>query len=137
MSLVNSLAGQHVLIIDDEADNLTPLRLVLEFQNAHVELASNGREALKLLETRTPDLILIDLSMPELNGWETFKMIREGRLAATAQVFAMTAHAMQGDREKVLEAGFDGYISKPFRPTTIADEIQTALADAASFRSPV
>ena len=131
-----SLAGQRFLVIDDEPDNLIPLQLTLEHMKVTVHLESNGSAAVRYLHTATPDLILLDLSMPEMNGWETLKAIRT-ILKITSPVIAMTAHAMEGDRDKVLQAGFDGYISKPFRPTQIAEEITGALRDAAAYNNRV
>ena len=83
-----------------------------------VSLAVNGREAVEKVEQQEFDLILMDIQMPELNGFEATAAIRELEVDSSTRRFivAMTAEAMKGDREKCLEAGMDDYISKPFKP---------------------
>ena len=82
-----------------------------------------------MLETYEPTLILMDLSMPEMNGWEMFAKLRENPKFATTPVIALTAHAMEGDKESVMKAGFTGYIAKPFSVLTIISEIKNILAN--------
>jgi CheY-like chemotaxis protein len=116
-----------VLAVDDEQDNLSVIEKVLAYQGAEVYAASNGIEALRILERITPTFILLDLSMPVMDGWETLEKIRENPLVSRLPVIAVTAHAMDGDREKALAAGFDGYIAKPFRINTFLYQIQECL----------
>jgi len=116
-----------VLIVDDEPDNLGVAQKVLLFNGADVHIARNGLEGLTILNDITPTFILLDLSMPEMDGWEMFEKVRTMPNLLTVPVIALTAHAMAGDKERVLEAGFDGYISKPFRINTLLDEIQKCL----------
>lgn len=112
-----------VLIVDDEPDNRAIAEKILAFNGARVHTANDGEQGLKMLESIKPSFILLDLSMPVIDGWEMFKKIRENDVTHHIPVIALTAHAMAGDRERVLQAGFDGYIAKPFRMSTFMGEI--------------
>lgn len=118
-----------VLIVDDEPDNVSVARKILVYNGANVHVARNGVEGLALLQqlTPSPTFILLDLSMPEMDGWEMLARVRDMRALQDIPVIALTAHAMAGDKEKVLNAGFNGYIAKPFRIASFLDEIQQCL----------
>lgn len=116
-----------VLIVDDVFDNISIAEAVLEFNGAEVQHAANGAIGLKMLENYQANLILLDLSMPEMNGWEMHEKLRNSSATASIPVIALTAHAMQGDEEKVMQAGFDGYIAKPFSVTMLVSDIKTIL----------
>ena len=116
-----------VLLVDDDMDNLIVASTVLEFNGATVYRATDGVEGLKVLETVTPSLILLDLSMPNLDGWGAFKKIRADERTQSIPVIAVTAHAMTDDEDRVMQAGFDGYIAKPFRIGTFLEVIQDRL----------
>lgn len=116
-----------VLIVDDEPDNLGVAQKVLAFGGADVHIARNGIEGLSVLEKVKPTFVLLDLSMPEMDGWEMFKRTRKNPQFADVPIIALTAHAMAGDKEKVMDSGFDGYIAKPFRINTLIDDIQDCL----------
>lgn len=118
-----------VLIVDDELDNLNVARKVLSFNGAEVHVARNGVEGLDKLADVLPTFILLDLSMPEMDGWEMFRKMRQQPSAQDIPVIALTAHAMAGDREKVFDAGFNGYIPKPFRIDSFLDEIHRCLTE--------
>ena len=129
MSDITKAAAQWtVLIVDDEPDNLTVPKEVLSFYGATVHTAEDGVEALQLLETITPTFILLDLSMPKMDGWETIKHIRADPKTAHIPIIALTAHAMSGDKERVEAAGFSGYIAKPFWFPTFWAEIERCLS---------
>jgi CheY-like chemotaxis protein len=119
-----------VLVVDDETDNLGVSEGVLSYFGASVHTAEDGTMCLKVLETLRPTFILLDLSMPMMDGWEAFKLIREKPELAETPVIALTAHAMAGDREKVIEAGFSGYISKPIMIDTFVEDIKACLKAA-------
>ncbi len=116
-----------VLIVDDEPDNVGVAQKVLTFNGATVRVARNGVEGLKMLESFFPTFILLDLSMPEMDGWEMFRRVRQIDSLANTPIIALTAHAMSGDRERVMEAGFDGYIAKPFRIDSFLEDIGACL----------
>ncbi len=116
-----------VLIVDDVFDNISIAETVLQFNGADVQHAVNGVVGLKMLESYDANLILLDLSMPEMNGWEMHERLRKSPKTASIPVIALTAHAMQGDEDKVMQAGFDGYIAKPFSVTMLVSDIKTIL----------
>lgn len=119
----SEIADWTVLIVDDEPDNRIIAEKVLTFNGAKVMMAENGRLGLDVLGNLSPSFILLDLSMPEMDGWEMLKRLRADSRWNTIPVIALTAHAMLGDRERVMQAGFDGYIAKPFRLSTFMTEI--------------
>jgi CheY-like chemotaxis protein len=108
------LRGKKVLVVDDDARNIFALTTVLENQEMEVVSATNGRQAIELIE-RTADLsvVLMDIMMPEMDGYETMREIRNDPQFRTLPILALTAKAMKGDREKCLQAGASDYIAKP------------------------
>jgi CheY-like chemotaxis protein len=109
-----ALRDRKVLVVDDDARNIFALATVLEHQDMEVISAMNGRQAIELIET-TPDLsvVLMDIMMPEMDGYETMREIRKDPRFRTLPILALTAKAMKGDREKCLQAGASDYIAKP------------------------
>jgi signal transduction histidine kinase/DNA-binding response OmpR family regulator len=116
-----TLPGVRILLAEDNRINQRVARGVLEKGGHTVVIADNGRIALELLETKHFDLVLMDVQMPEMDGFEAVALIRR-RERSTGQhvpVIAMTAHAMAGDRERCIAAGMDDYIAKPFQPNEL------------------
>jgi CheY-like chemotaxis protein len=115
-----------ILLAEDNAVNQLLATFLLEKRGHRVLPASNGREALKAWETQRFDLILMDVQMPEINGFETTGLIRtkEKESGGHIPIIAMTAHAMKGDRERCLEAGMDAYLSKPIQPRELLHIIE-------------
>ena len=116
-----------VLIAEDNPVNRELLRELLEIRGFSVIEAGDGQAALRLLEESRPDILLLDLDMPVLDGFATVRRIRENPAWASLPVLAVTAYAMQGDREKVLASGFDGYQSKPIKASTLVEEMERLL----------
>jgi CheY-like chemotaxis protein len=116
-----------VLIVDDERDNINVAEKILKFSGAQVYTAANGQQGLELLKTIVPGFILLDLSMPLMDGWEMFKQVRGAAATQHIPIIALTAHAMLGDQERALQAGFDGYITKPFRLVNFVNDIKQWL----------
>jgi len=118
-----------ILLVEDEYINRTLAITVLEREGWKVTAACDGREALGVYDENAFDLILMDIQMPELDGYETTRTIRrnEDRTGRHVPIIAMTAYAVKGDREKCLAAGMDGYISKPVRPDQLRAEIERVL----------
>ncbi len=118
-----------VLIVDDEPDNRVIAEKVLLYSGAKVHTAVHGEDGLDKLEQLNPSFILLDLSMPVMDGWEMLKLLRSNSVTASIPVIALTAHAMAGDREKVMEAGFNGYIAKPFRLGSFIADIKACFRE--------
>jgi CheY-like chemotaxis protein len=109
-----SLSGKKILIIDDDVRNIFSLTSLLERYNMQIIYAENGRDGIDLLKSAPDvDAVLIDVMMPEMDGYETMREIRKIETFKTLPVIALTAKAMKGDREKCIEAGASDYISKP------------------------
>jgi CheY-like chemotaxis protein len=108
------LRGRKMLVVDDDARNIFALTTLLEGQEIDVISATSGRQAIELIES-TPDLsmVLMDIMMPDMDGYQTMREIRNNPKFRTLPILALTAKAMKGDREKCLEAGASDYISKP------------------------
>jgi CheY-like chemotaxis protein len=115
------------LIVDDTPDNLEVAQVILEANGAKTYTAINGKECLKVLEKVRPTFILLDISMPVMDGWTTVQHIRENNATADLKVIAMTAHVLPYDQGRVFHSGFDGYISKPVRAQRLIAYIQECL----------
>jgi len=124
---LNNARTWSVLIVDDEPDNLEVVSETLHFRGAQVKTASNGKVALDMLKDFHPTLMLLDLSMPMLDGWEVCRRVKADPANAELLVVALTAHAMPGDRERVLAAGFDGYLAKPIDVANMLRDIRNAI----------
>jgi CheY-like chemotaxis protein len=108
------LVGRKVLLVDDDARNIFALSSVLERRGMHVLTATTGREAIALLESTSDVAIaLMDIMMPEMDGYQTMEAIRAKAEFRRLPIIALTAKAMKGDREKCLEAGASDYLAKP------------------------
>lgn len=118
---------KRILIVDDKATSRELLRTVLEKQGYAIIEASNGEEALETTRSQAPDLILLDLQMPVRNGYEVLAELRKDPAYAKLPIIALTASAMQGDRERALAAGFTSYLTKPVALAAIRAEIQRLL----------
>jgi CheY-like chemotaxis protein len=127
MTAQSSLSQLSVLVVDDEPDSLDGVTGVLEFYGASVYNASNGKEAAELLETLKPDLILSDLSMPLMDGWALIAHIRQTPRLANIPVIALTAHAMTGDRQRGMNAGFTSYLTKPISALTLLSDLADSV----------
>ncbi|MBA3354488.1 MAG: response regulator [Pyrinomonadaceae bacterium] len=123
-----------ILIADDYEDNLELLRLLLVAAGYQVIESRNGAECLKLAKQIQPDLIMVDLSMPVLDGWELFRALRADELTASILCIAVTAHG-DADRDRALQAGFNAYLSKPFRGAELLKTVAGLLSptQAASY----
>jgi len=120
----DALVGKKVLVVDDDVRNIFALSSVLERRGMIVLTAGTGRQAIEMLES-TPDvaIVLMDLMMPEMDGYETMRVIRQKTALRRLPIIALTAKAMKGDREKCLEAGASEYLAKPVN----TDQLLSAL----------
>ncbi|GAB4482910.1 MAG: hypothetical protein Kow00124_32080 [Anaerolineae bacterium] len=123
------VANWHILAVDDEPDSLEVVGRVLAYHGARVSRAANGKEALAILQQMRPTLIISDLSMPQMDGWELIYTIQQDPRTADIPVVALTAHAMQGDRDRVMAVGFHGYLTKPLSPATFLDSLLALFSE--------
>lgn len=122
-----------VLVIDDEPDSLYVASYILRAHGANVHTAMDGEQALALIHENQPNFIISDLSMPVMDGWEMMDHLQRDRALAEIPVIALTAHAMLGDRERALAAGFYNYITKPLSADTFIQDVMRILVDIPSF----
>ena len=125
-----------VLIAEDNAVNRELLRELLETRAYTVVEACDGEEALRMIEQTQPDLLLLDIGMPVLDGFAVVRKIRENPRFDSLPVVAVTAYAMQGDREKILNSKFDGYLSKPVNARALAEELERLLGKRENREAP-
>jgi CheY-like chemotaxis protein len=121
-------SGKKVLIVDDKATGRELVRTVLEKSGYEVFEASNGIDALDSAHRIRPDLIILDLHMPGLDGFGVIRELRLDDHFATIPIVALTASAMQGDRQRALSEGFTGYITKPVSLKALRAEVERLLA---------
>ena len=102
-----------ILLVEDHPDNRVLARKLLERAGFRVVEATDGRQALEQVAAIRPDLVLLDMSLPEVDGWTVARTLRQSPDFKDLRIVALTAHAMEGDRERVLEAGCDEFLTKP------------------------
>ena len=127
---VNFIKGLKILLVEDDIVNQEVAKGVLNKYGHHVTIAENGKEAFQCLDNDDFDLILMDVQMPVMNGFETTQLIRSGKAKHTdpqIPIIALTAHTMKGDRERCLEIGMDDFISKPIHTTHFIQTIQNVV----------
>ena len=122
--------GLHVLLVEDNAVNLRLAEKLLQKQGHQIVTARNGSQAVEALAKERFDLLLTDVQMPEMDGFDLAVAIRTGEKETGVHlpIIAMTAHAMKGDRERCIAAGMDAYLSKPVRAAELYDTIDSVLA---------
>jgi len=116
-----------ILLAEDNEANIITLSSYLEARGYQVCLAKDGNEAITLAATERPDLILMDIQMPEVDGFEAIQRIRQNPDIASVPIIALTALAMEGDRDRCLAAGANDYLSKPIRLRLLTEKIQEIL----------
>ena len=121
-----------ILYVEDNPDNRMLVRRILTAENYKLLEATNAMQAINLLETTTPDLILMDINMPDMDGYTLTIRIRSMSGLERVPILALTANVMRGDKEKTLEAGCDGYIQKPLDVDQLFREIEKFLTRRAN-----
>jgi two-component system cell cycle response regulator DivK len=119
--------SKKILVVDDNQDSRELVVKVLKNRGYQMIEAVDGEDALEKAAAENPDLILMDISIPKINGYEVTRRLKSQVNFKNTPIIALTAHAMKGDREKALEAGCDGYISKPINIHEIPDQIKSYL----------
>jgi two-component system, cell cycle response regulator DivK len=118
-----------ILVVEDNEQNLKLLRDVLEYAGYDVRTARTAEDGLTLAVSEPPDLVLMDLQLPGIDGMEALRRLRDSPQTADIPVVAVTAQAMKEDRERVLRAGFDGYVEKPISVRAFPDQVRRFLSD--------
>ena len=124
------MTDQLILIIEDNERNLKLVRDVLQFNGFQTAEARTAEDGLALASASPPDLVLLDLQLPGIDGMEAFRQLRGNSSTAGVPVVAVTALAMKDDRERVLRAGFDGYLEKPISVRALPDQVRAFLTAA-------
>jgi two-component system, cell cycle response regulator DivK len=118
-----------ILIVEDNENNMYLISYILKNKNYEIIQATTGEQGVALAIKEKPDLILMDIQLPGIDGMEATKRIRASKADGIVPIIALTSYAMTGDREKALESGCTGYIEKPINPDTVLDEIEKYLKD--------
>lgn len=116
-----------ILVIEDNEQNLYLVRFILEQSNYKVFAALDGKSGIEMAASLKPDLILLDIQLPVMDGYAVARNLRQNPELAGIPIVAVTSHAMSGDREKVMEAGCNGYIEKPIDPETFVTNVEQYL----------
>ena len=124
------MSTRRVLVVEDNPLNLKLVRDVLQVAGYHVIEAQSGEEGLRIAKEDPPDLVLMDLQLPGIDGTETLRRLREGTLGPDVPVVAVTALAMADDKERAARAGFDGYVEKPISVRALPGQIEAFLSGA-------
>lgn len=125
-----------ILLVEDNPANVELVGYLLEMSGHTILIAEDGAEGLKVAREQHPDLIISDLMMPVMDGFEMLRHIREDPALNDIPVIAVTAFSMSGDRTRVMLAGFDGYLSKPVVPETFVSEVEAFLQAGRSAVEP-
>ena len=126
------LSDMRILLVDDEPDNRYLMAEVIDLAGAEVLQAENGQEALEMLQQAAPDIILLDIAMPVLDGWEFRRQLRSDPAMDHIPIIVCSALAMSEEKRRIQEAGFDAHISKPFKVDDLYEELaywQSRLRD--------
>jgi two-component system cell cycle response regulator len=116
-----------IVLIEDHPDNMELMVYLLSAAGYAYRCAVDGAEGLEMVRSERPDLIVCDLQMPVMDGFEVLRRLRDDESLCHTPIVAVTAQSMPGDRQKVLRAGFDGYFSKPIEPQTFVTQLEAWL----------
>ena len=114
---------RRVLLVEDNVPTIDVVEMELKYLGYEVRIAKNGLEAVKMATAQPPDLVIMDIEMPKMDGFEATRQMKENPATRDIPILAATAKAMDGDQEKCLAAGCDGYIAKPFTHTELGTAI--------------
>lgn len=117
-----------ILLVEDNPDNRAIYLVALEHYGYSVLEAQDGEEAIRLAREEHPDLILMDVSIPKIDGWEATRILKADPATRAIPILALTAHALAADRAKAVEVGCDAYLAKPIEPRRVAEEIERHLS---------
>lgn len=117
----------HIVVIEDNPANLELMTYLLNHSGFEISTAINGEEGIELIQKNNPDLIICDIQLPKMDGYEIAKQLKSSSQYKDIPLIAVTAYSMAGDQMKILAAGFDDYISKPIDPETFIARIKSHL----------
>jgi two-component system, cell cycle response regulator DivK len=118
------VAGEQILVVEDNEKSMKLFRDVLQVKGYRTLEATTGRRAVELATEHPPDLVLMDIQLPDIDGVVALARLRADERTASIPVLALTAQAMEGDRDRFLAAGFDGYLSKPVNVVELIDTVK-------------
>jgi two-component system, cell cycle response regulator DivK len=121
---------KRVLLVEDNEDNLVVYRTILEHVGFVVIEARDGEEGVSRARSERPDIILMDISIPKLDGWEATQRLKADGKTSAIPIIALTAHALEEDRLKAMRAGCDGYLAKPVEPRRVVEEVEKFIGPA-------
>ena len=121
---MSSIRLKTVLLVEDNEDNRIVYSTILQHFGYRVMEALNGEEGIAKARTELPDLILMDISIPVIDGWEATQVLKRDPSTRRIPIIALTAHALASDREKAMEVGCDSYLAKPCEPKTVVSEVE-------------
>ena len=113
-----------ILLVEDNEDNLVVYRTILDHVGYKVIEARDGEEGVNRAREELPDMVLIDVSIPKMDGWEVTRRLKAGEDTKHIPVVALTAHALEEDRQRAVDAGCDGYLAKPVEPRRVVEEVE-------------
>ncbi|MEX2281374.1 MAG: response regulator [Gemmatimonadota bacterium] len=123
-------AQKTVLLVEDNEDNLVVYRTILEHVGFRVIEARDGEEGVRQARKFKPNLILMDISIPKIDGWEATQQLKSDQDTKGIPIIALTAHALEEDRQKAIQAGCDGYLAKPVEPRRVVQEVERFVGPA-------
>ena len=121
--------SQTILLVEDHEDNRIVYSTILEHFGYRVLLAGDGAEGVRMARESSPDLVLMDVSIPVMDGWQATATLKADPATARIPVIALTAHALPADRERAEEVGCDGYLAKPVEPRRVLEEVRRFLGE--------
>jgi CheY-like chemotaxis protein len=121
---------KHILLVEDNDDNASIYQMALEHAGYRVTRAADGEQALRLVRLIRPDLIIMDISLPKLDGWQVTAAIKKDPALRPVPIVAVTAHAFDTDRQKARLLQFDGYLAKPVEPRRVLSEVEQLIGVA-------
>lgn len=123
------MKSKKVLVVDDEPYILRSLRMILEMEGYQVETATDGLEALKKVSENKPHLILLDIMMPHMDGYEVAKRIKEDPMTSDISILVLTAKGLEKDKMRSISLGVDEHLTKPFSPTKLLERVKEILGE--------
>jgi CheY-like chemotaxis protein len=131
------MARTRILIVEDNADNLELMRFLLDHAGYQVLCTTTGLQALEAIRQEAPDLIVLDLGLPELDGWSLAQTLKEDPATQQIPLVAVTAYTLSSDRRRAMAAGCDGFISKPMDVRSFVEEIEVFLPESKRSRPDI